>query len=182
MEAPEVPLEQTQEDLHHKAHSSGNRWMMMVAMSSAILATIAAVASLMAGHYSNEAMIEQLKASDQWNYYQAKGVKGNVLASKMDIMAALGKPADPKDKEKLGEYKKEQEEIKMRAEELEQRSHHYLQAHVIYARAVTLFQVAIAVGAISVLTKRRRFWLVSLVFGAVGLGFALQSMFIIFRH
>ena len=34
-----------------------------------------------------------------------------------------------------------------------------------------MFQVAIAVGAISVLTKRREFWFVSLAFGAIGVGF-----------
>ena len=176
MEAPEVPLEQTQEDLHHKAHSSGNRWMMMVAMSSAILATIAAVGSLMAGHYSNEAMIEQLKASDQWNYYQAKGVKANVLASKMDIMVALGKPADPKDKEKLGEYKKEQEEIKKEAEVLEHEAQHHLHKHVILARSVTMEQVAISISAIAVLTSRRRFWFLAMGFGAAGILFLAQGL------
>lgn len=176
MEAPEVPIEQTQEDLHHKAHSSGNRWMMMVAMSSAILATIAAVASLMAGHYSNEAMIEQLKASDQWNYYQAKGVKGNVLASKMDIMAALGKPADPKDKEKLADYKKEQEEIKKEAEVLEHEAQHHLHQHVILARSVTMEQVAISISAIAVLTGRRRFWYLAMGFGAAGIAFLTQGL------
>jgi hypothetical protein len=36
---------------------------------------------------------------------------------------------------------------------------------------VTMFQVAIAVGAISVLTRRRNFWFASLAFGAVGVGF-----------
>jgi hypothetical protein len=31
-----------------------------------------------------------------------------------------------------------------------------------------LFQIAIAIAAISALTKKRRFWIVSLLFGAVG--------------
>ena len=31
-----------------------------------------------------------------------------------------------------------------------------------------MFQIAIAVAAISALTKKRRFWLVSLLFGAAG--------------
>jgi hypothetical protein len=34
-----------------------------------------------------------------------------------------------------------------------------------------MFQIAIAIAAISALTKRRRFWFVSLVFGAVGMVF-----------
>ena len=61
-----------------------------------------------------------------------------------------------KDQEKLTEYKNEQEEIKRKAEEKEQASERHLHSHVIFARAVTMFQVAIAVAAISVLTRRRR--------------------------
>ena len=38
----------------------------------------------------------------------------------------------------------------------------------IFARGVTMFQIAIAVAAISALTAKRRFWIVSLVFGAAG--------------
>jgi hypothetical protein len=33
---------------------------------------------------------------------------------------------------------------------------------------VTLFQIAIAIAAISALTKRRRYWMVSMLIGAVG--------------
>jgi hypothetical protein len=47
---------------------------------------------------------------------------------------------------------------------------------VIFARGVTLFQIAIAIGAIAALTSRRRFWLVSLVFGAVGIVFLVQGL------
>jgi hypothetical protein len=40
--------------------------------------------------------------------------------------------------------------------------------HEVFARGVTLFQIAIAIAAISALTKRRRYWLVSMIIGAVG--------------
>jgi hypothetical protein len=179
MEEPEVPTEHLHEHLHEHAHgapAAKSRWIMGVALSSALLAGFAAVAALLAGHHSNEAMIEQIRAADQWNFFQAKGVKANVLASKMELLAALDKPASEKDSAKLAEYKKEQDEIKSKAEELESASHHHLQAHVIYARGVTLFQVAIAVGAVSALTRKRLFWFVSMGFGLLGLGFLLQGI------
>ena len=44
------------------------------------------------------------------------------------------------------------------------------------ARAVTVFQVTIAIGAIAVLTKRRRFWLFSLLTGTIGTGFFIQGL------
>ena len=39
-----------------------------------------------------------------------------------------------------------------------------------------MFQVAIAIGAISVLTKRRGFWFVALAFGAFGVGFLVWGL------
>jgi uncharacterized membrane protein YjjB (DUF3815 family) len=176
MEAPEVPLEQAHEDMHHHAKHGTASWTMSVALTSALLAGLAAVASLLAGHHSNEAMIETIKSSDEWNYYQAKGVKLNVLVSKLELLEAFGRNSDPKDKEKITEYKKDQEEISKHAKERTQVSEAHLHLHVVFARGVTMFQVAIAVGAISVLTSRRRFWMVSLAFGVAGLVFMIQGL------
>jgi hypothetical protein len=170
MEAPEVPTEHLQEHLQeHAEHASGHeRWISWVALSSAIIAALAAVASLLAGAHANEAMIHQMQASDQWNYYQAKGVKANVLASKIELLTALGKTPDPKDQGKVAEYKKEQESIKEEAEEKTRGSEEHLEDHETLARAVTLFQVAIALGAVSALTKRRRYWIVSVIAAVIG--------------
>jgi lipopolysaccharide export LptBFGC system permease protein LptF len=178
MEAPEVPTEHLHEHMHEHAHASKKSWIMWVALSSALLAGLAAVTSLLAGHHANEAMVEQIKASDQWSYYQAKGVKANVLASKMELLQALGKTPDDKDARKLGEYKKEQEDISSEARAKEIEAKHHLESHVIFARGVTLFQVAIAIGAISVLTHRRRYWIVSLIFGLGGVFFLGQGLIV----
>ncbi len=177
MEAPEVPTEHLHEQIHEQAHSQGVkiRWVMGVALSSALLAAMAAVASLMAGHHANEAMIDQIRSSDQWNYYQAKGVKATVLASKLELLEGLEKPASQKDKDKIVEYGKQQQEIKEKADEMERSADRHLHTHLIFARGVTLFQVAIAIAAISVLTHKRQFWIVSLVFGTVGFAFLIQG-------
>src|SRR5438093_11592256 len=128
MEAPEVPTEHLHEHMEHAAHG-GEPWIMGVALSSALIAALAAIASLLAGANANEAMIDQMRAADQWNYYQAKGVKANVLASKMELLSALGKEPEKKDADKLATYKKEQETIKSTAEEKEAGSEHHLHTH-----------------------------------------------------
>jgi hypothetical protein len=173
MEAPEVPLEKTQEHIHEHAHESGEKWVLGVALSTAILAAIAAIASLLAGQHINEAMISQIKASDHWAYYQAKGIKAGVLAAKMDILAAEGRPSvkDAADKAKAAQYVKDQEDISKEATGLEQEAGEHLERHERLASAVTLFQIGIAVSAIAVLTKRRAFWYVGLAFGGAGVLF-----------
>ena len=173
MEAPEVPTEHLHEQLEHSAEHARERWITGVALSSAIIAALAAVASLLAGANANEAMILQMKASDQWNYYQAKGVKMNVLNSKIDLLTALGKTPNPKDRAKAKEYKDEQQKISDDANREQAESKEHLENHETMAKAVTVFQVAIAVGAVAALTRRRSFWYVSLlaaVFGAYVFG------------
>jgi hypothetical protein len=175
MEDPEVPTEHLHDEIHEHAHLAKASWTMGVALSSALLAAMAAVCALLAGHHSNEAMIEQLQSSDQWAYYQAKGIKASILASKLELLEAEGRAVAEKDRQKLAAYKMEQEEIQTLAKEKEARSKEHLGRHVVFARGVTLFQIAIAVGAISVLTNRKAFWLVSLLFGLAGAFFLLQG-------
>jgi hypothetical protein len=172
----EPPTEHLHEHLHHEAHHGGEAWLSWVALSSAILAVLAAICALLAGHHVDEAMITRIQSSDQWSYYQAKGVKSAVLASKLELLTALGRTGSPKDQEKLARYEEERKEIAEKAEKLERESEVHLRHHLILARGVTLFQVAIAVGAIAALSRRRKFWYVSMVFGAIGVLFLVQSL------
>ncbi len=171
----EAPIEQVQEHIHEVAHHSNESWVSRVALFSALLAVIAAVAALMAGHHSNEAMITQIKASNAWNYYQAKGIKAAILQSKIDLISEVGKNSSEKDNEKIFDYKKEQEEIQKSAQEFQTESENHLKTHEILARAVTFFQVAIAISAITVLTRRKKFLYVSFAFSLLGLFSFAQS-------
>ena len=175
MEVPEVPTEHLHEQIHHHAEHSRERWILGVALSSALLAGLAALSSLMAGHHANEAMISQIESSDQWSFFQSKGIKEAALTSKTEILDALGKPATSADKEKIAEYERDKEQIAKKAEGLEKVAQAHLRTHEVLASSVTMFQIAIAVGAIAVLIRRRAFWLASLVVGVVGLGFLIQS-------
>src|SRR6266699_2146041 len=87
MEEAEVPLEHLQEQVHHSAEHSGATWISWVALSTALLAVLAAIAGLLSGKHANEAMISQIEASDQWSYYQAKSIKAAVLDAKIALSA-----------------------------------------------------------------------------------------------
>jgi hypothetical protein len=177
MEEIEVPTEHLLEHLHHQAEHSGERWVTGVALSSALLAVFAAVSALLAGHHANEAMTKRIEASDSWSYYQAKGIKASVLSGKLELLTALGKPVADKDREKVSEYKHDQDEISEKAKKLEESSENHLQQHMVFSRAVTLFQVAIGIAAIAALTRRRKYWWVGLAFGTVGLFFLIQGFY-----
>ena len=168
MEHPEVPLEQSQEEIAHHAHQATEKWVMGVALTAALLAVLAAITALLAEHHANEAMLDQIRSSDKWAFYQAKSIKANLITTRNDLLKALGKTVDEKDLSKVEEYRTGQEVVREEAEEKERASETHLRHHTILSRSVTLFQVGIAVAAISVLTRRKSFWFASLAFGVVG--------------
>ena len=171
MEEAEVPLEHLHEHAHETAKHSRETWISWVALSTAILAVLAAIASLLSGEHANEAMLSQIEASNQWNYYQAKSIKTAVL----DAKAAFTGASDESDQSKRARYEQEQQEIRMEAEHREAAAKSHFHKHKVFARGVTMFQIAIAIAAISALTKKRSFWVVSLVFGAAGCIFLLLA-------
>ena len=171
MEESEVPLEHLQEQVHHSAEHSRETWISWVALSTAILAVLAAIAGLLSGRHVNEAMMNQIEASDQWNYYQAKSIKASILDAKI----SLGGAPNESDQAKRDRYEKEQEQIKSEAEHKEAAAKSNFHKHEVFAGGVTMFQIAIAIAAISALTRRRKFWIVSLLFGAVGCVFLVLA-------
>jgi hypothetical protein len=170
---------------HHGGHGASTlpTWTRWLSVSTALVAVFAAIASLMSGSNSNEAILEkseamlnQSLASDQWAYYQAKSVKSAiasgqaqiVLETKPDVAAKLN--ADAKRYTAEGEkIKSEATELEARVKENNARSQELMERHHKFAITVTLLQIAIALSAIAALTRRRAMWYVGLAVSAGGL-------------
>ncbi|MDQ2866827.1 MAG: DUF4337 domain-containing protein [Verrucomicrobiota bacterium] len=167
MEEAEIPLEHLHEQVEHAAEHSGAKWISGVALSTAILAVLAALAGLLSGEHANEAMMSQIESSDQWAYYQAKGIKAAVLDAKMSLSGSV----NDADQEKAKKYQEEQAEIQKEAKAKERDAKANFRQHETFAKGVTLFQIAIAVAAISALTRKPAYWMFSMLLGAGGLIF-----------
>ena len=178
MESPEVPTEHLHEHLEHQAHHSQETWVNWVAVSTAIIAVMAAISSLMAGKQVNEAIVSKMEANDKWSEFGVKSLKGDVAELKFDLLKEFGKEESGQIAlEKSKEYKEKKEELIKEAQALAQISEEHLATHERLASSVTLFQVSIAIAAISALTKRKPFWLFSIAIGIVGSVFLLTSIF-----
>jgi hypothetical protein len=171
----EVPTEQLHETLKEEAEH-GTPWIGKAALSSALIAVAAAIASLLAGHHANEAMLEQMQATDAWAFYQAKGIKAAVLDSKLQLLGALDKPVAAEERSRLEGYEAEQKKIEEHGHELEASSRRHMEHHTGLARSVTVFQIAIALAAISVLVRRRRLWFASVAMGICGAVLLVQGL------
>ncbi len=175
VEESESYVEHLSDEITEGAEKARDRWLKASALLSALLAVLAATASLEAAHYANDAMIMQLQASDQWSYYQAKGIKGMVVEVEQNILTQMGHPsADAEGR--IQKYEEEQKKAKAKSEELTLDSKRDLAKHEVLSRSVTLCQVAIAIVAIAMLTKRRRFVLFSCALGLVGFGCLVQGL------
>ncbi|WP_237684468.1 DUF4337 domain-containing protein [Pseudaminobacter soli (ex Zhang et al. 2022)] len=139
---------------------------------------------MLAGSAVNEALALkteaaqlQAQASDQWAYYQAKGIKAVVLESQKAVLAGMQKPASADFERDLSRYKDEQQASQNRAQAFEQQrdeknavADDLIRRHHFFAYTVALLQVAIALGAVAALTRKRLAWLGSTALGLVGAG------------
>ncbi len=176
MEEIEPPTEHLHEQINEGAEHGKEHWMVWVALSTAVLAVLAAIASLFANYHSDEALVSQIKSSDQWSYYQSKGIKTLVLSSTGTLLQALGKPVPSQSEDKVRENKAEQEHIRKEALVLAAESQHHIAIHKVLAEAVTIFQIAIAISAITILTRRKPLWFLSLGLTGLGIYFLLSGL------
>jgi Na+/glutamate symporter len=165
--------------LEHAAQGHGNSFTNKVAMFTAIIATVGAIFGYMggatqaaAGLYKNDAAIKKTEASNQWNYYQAKSSKQNLMELALELA-----PASKADYylSQIDRYKTEKADIKTGAEKLEAQSKEFdemseaqMHQHHRWAQATTVLQVAIALAAIALLTRKT--WVEYAMFGVGALG------------
>jgi len=187
----EIDTDKLHEAIHEEVEKEGGALLRTVALTTALFAAVAAIGSLEAGGTVNEALALktestqlQAQASDQWAYYQAKGVKGAVAEAQREVLLALGKTASSNSDKTPERYAEEQKQIKQGAEELEhkrdEKAHeadHLMHRHHFYAQAVALLQVAIAFGAVAALTRKRAAWVASTVLGIAGAGVIAWAFF-----
>lgn len=170
----------------HGGHDSNSGGMIaQIAVITAIIATIGAIFAYMggatqanAGLYKNNAAIKKTEASNQWNYFQSKSTKQS--------LAELARDLAPEDKKagyqgKVDRYEKEKNEIKVIAEKLEaesvvwdKSSDEQIHQHHRWAQATTVLQVAIALAAIALLTRKK--WLEYGMFAVAGVGLLVGAL------
>ena len=172
----EVPTDHLHETLHEKAHEGGGGFNLRVALSSALIAVLAAVTALLGGNASDEAMMSRLKSSDTWGEYQADSVKAKLLATKVDLLRALGRRPAASDVAKIGAERAKQADLKLRAAGFDRDCELSEARGTVFSRGVTLFQIAIALGAIAVLTQRKPLWLASLLVSLGGVAFLVHGL------
>ena len=172
-------------ELEHAAQHEPKGMAGQLAVITAILATVGAMFSYMggstqadAGLFKNDAAIKKTEASNQWNYYQSKSSKQNLSELALELAPDARKTFY---QDEVKRYKTEKGEIKLAAEKLEAQSKAFddksaeqMHQHHRWAQATTALQIAIAMAAIALLTRRK--WLEYAVFAMSTVGVVLGAL------
>ena len=173
------------------AEEKKDPWLNYLALTTVILAVCATLSTFKGGGYSTRGVISQAQASDQWAYYQAKGVKQYLYQVQRDNLA-LQREALPADSKAIGafdariadyskkvtQYDTEKHQIEDKARQLEAQRDEAQQHGKPFGIAVIFLQVAILISSIAGLFKRKALWWGALPVGLVGLAYFADGFFL----
>ena len=166
------------------ADDKKEKWLNWLALTTLIFSAAATLGSSKAGGYSGKAMSEQILASDQWAFYQAKSIKSYIyeiqkqqmeLRMQADRGLSSGPLAD-RYKAIMSDYDKqikrydvEKAEIKAVADNLAKSKENAQQRAGNFGYALIFLQISIMLSSVSALTKKKPLFFIGL---ALSLGWA----------
>ena len=162
-------------------------WTKYVSLTMVVIAVLAAIASLKGGGFStrtlkemNVATLNQAQASDQWAFFEAQSIKENFYQIESEHLAA--DPAtDPailaKIQAKVDKYEKTKADTTKEAKQFEaarDAARKTADSAAEHSRqmglSVTLFQIAIALGAMCLIVKKKPLWFAAMILAALATG------------
>jgi hypothetical protein len=139
--------------------------------------------------------MSQTQASDQWSFYQAKSVKGNIYEIEkeklelelraMDSKATQGVREEYRKKideygKKIARYDGEKSVIQNEAKHYEQIRDDAQKHSQTFGIAVIFLQIAILLSSIAALIKKKLVWVLGMALGVVGIVYFVNGFLLFF--
>ncbi len=160
----------------HAEHGSHEPTMRPVAFTMAVLAVLVAVTTVLGHRTHTEAVLDQNRATDQWNEYQAKKIRSYNTGLTADLLSAItiadkdkaGKIAkayadhQAKWNDDLKEGQDKAEAFEKKVEEAEARADRF-------DLGEALLEIGLVITSVTLLTRSRIYWYLGLVFAIGGI-------------
>lgn len=155
----------------------------LVALTTAIYAVILAITSRGGNNATKEVLLAQQQSSDQWAFYQAKGIREHqyrAQALRLEVellergaaMPPAARAGYEEQRKKLAEeekrYNADKKEIEKDAKRLEHERDRNKAKDPNFDFAEALLQIAIVIASVAILSSSRPLYGVSLVFAVIG--------------
>ncbi|TCK71766.1 uncharacterized protein DUF4337 [Acidipila rosea] len=147
-----------------------------VSFTMSVLAVLVAITTVLGHRMHTEAVLEQARASDQWNLYQAKKIRQADTSLAVDYLSALSL-RDMAGAQKMVEgykahLKKWAGDLEQEQQQAREYEHGVRRAERRASRfdlGEALLEIGLVVTSITLLTRQRAYWFLGMGFGAVGL-------------
>ncbi len=173
-------------ELHeHAEHGASDSRLAPVTLTMAVLAVCVAAVSLM-GHRSHTfEMIAQTKATDQWAYYQAKVIRERsyeVFLDQLSVFTVQNQAHADEVKQRYEKeakrYRSEANDIQVQATADEAESQSFEHRSDRFDLGEVFLEAALVICSITLLTRKRSFWMAGSVIGIAGVIIAATGFFI----
>jgi hypothetical protein len=166
---------------HHEDHPL----VLPVSITISIMAVLVAGATLLGHRAHTEELLLQSQATDQWAYYQAKNGRYHGMQTTADLIETM----IPRDKDKaevlLKKYEKEierydsdKEDISEKAKELEKERDLVSRRADRFDGGEAFLEIGLVICSITLLTKRKGFWVGGVLIGALGITLGATGFFL----
>lgn len=163
------------EEFRKQMKEGGEAHLTYVSLAISILAVMVAMVTVVGHRAHTEAVLNQAKASDQWNEYQAKKIRQHeeILASnQLSHQSATLSPDEQKDrteyKAHIGKWNDDLEEDSKKAKEFEAEVAKSEHAASHFDLGEALLQIAVVLSSITLLTRQKAFFYGGLLLGIAG--------------
>jgi len=173
-------------ELHeHAEEAHHDRALAPVTVTMAVLAVLVATVSLLGHRTHTEELLLQSRSTDRWAQYQAKSIRrhnydmfGDLLAVAAVRDAGSAAKLGEKYKHEVDRYREDQKELDAEARKLEAETEHVRHQADRFDLGEVFLEVALVITSMTLLTRRRAFWIAALVIAAGGLVIAVSGFLV----
>lgn len=164
------------QELHERAEEATHHHdIAPVTVTMAILAVLVAAAGLMGHRAHTEEILNQNRATDQWTYYQAKEIRLRSYELFLDMLSVLPVQHSSDTSSLRAKYSDEVERYRGEQQKIEEGAQDYEKEVAIEQRRANRFdlgevllEAALVICSITLLTKKRAFWILGSILGLLG--------------
>lgn len=159
----------------HAEHGANDSSMRPVAFTMSVLAVLVAVTTVLGHRTHTEAVLDQNRATDQWNEYQAKKIRSYNTSLEADLLGVINVTDKEAAKKIAKAYADHQakwnadlKDAQEKAEKLEKKVEVAESKAGRFDLGEALLEIGLVVTSVTLLTRSRAYWYFGMLFAAAG--------------
>jgi hypothetical protein len=163
-------------EIHHEHGGAEDPVGKKIGVLASVMAVFLAVVTIQSHRAHTEAILQTAKASDQWNFYQAKKMKGHNLETGRDMIKLLAQEKNQEAVAKVSDYEKEivrydkeSEEAKGDAEKLEKAGEKAEHKAIGFDIGEGLLEISLVLTSLYFIARKMLFPVVGVIAGLAGI-------------